>query len=68
MESKKRDTNELICRTETDPQTFKTNHGYQPVGGRDGLRVGDLHVHTEVCGMTGQRGPAVEQGTLPSIL
>ena len=29
------------------------------VEGRDGLGVWDWHLHTEVYGMTGQRGPAV---------
>ena len=27
--------------------------------GKDGLRVWDWHMHTEVCGMLGQQGPAV---------
>ena len=53
---KKKDTNELICRTETDSQTLKnlwlpkrTGWG----GGRDGLGVGDWHMHTEVYGIIG---------------
>ena len=58
---KKKDTNELICRTEIDSQNLK-NHGYQKgqVGGEmDGLGVWDWHMHTEVCRMIGQRGSAV---------
>ena len=30
--------------------------------GRDGLRVWDWQVHTEVRGMTGQQGPAAQHG------
>ena len=67
VESLKKDTNELICRTETDSQTNKlmiikvwvpygSGEGW---GGRDGLGVWDWHMHTEVYGMTGQQGPAV---------
>ena len=33
---KKNDTSELIYKTEADPQTYKTNYGYQ--GGRVGVR------------------------------
>ena len=35
MESKKNDTNELICKRETDSQTYKQTYGYQrgKVGG-----------------------------------
>ena len=53
---KKNHTNEFICRTETDSQTLKTNYGYQKgqVAGRDGLRVWDWPVHTEIYVMTGQ--------------
>ena len=59
MESKK-NTNELICRTNTDSQTLKnlwlpTRTG----GGAGGLGVWDWHVHTGVYGMMGQWGPAV---------
>ena len=32
--------------------------------GRDGLGVWDWHMHTEVYGMTGQQGPAVEHREL----
>ena len=64
MESifKKKDTNELIWRTETDSQTLKANL-WLPKGtdggGRCGLGVGDWHMHPEVYGMIGQWGPAV---------
>jgi len=33
-------------------------------GGRDRLGVWDWHRHTEVYGMTGQRGPAIEHREL----
>ena len=51
-----------ICRREADSQTWKTNLWLQrgQVGGWDGLGVRDGHMPTEVYGMTGQRGPAVE--------
>ena len=65
----KKDTNELICRTETDSQTSKTNL-WLPKGtggGRDELRVWDWHIHTEVYGMIGQWGPAVEHRELYPI-
>ena len=62
MESKKKDTHELICRAETDSQTLKTNL-WLPKGtgedGRDGLGVWDWHMHNEVYGMIGQYGHAV---------
>ena len=34
------------------------------VGARDGLGVWDGHTHTEVYGMIGQQGPAVEHREL----
>ena len=57
----KKDTNEIICRMETDSQTLKT-YSYQrgQVGlGRDALGVWDWHMHTEVYGVIGQWGPSV---------
>ena len=36
-------------------------------GGRNGPGGWDWHVHTEVCGMTGQWGPAVEHRELHPI-
>ena len=67
---KKKNTNELIFRTETDLQTLKKlwlpkGTGWQ---GRDGLEVWDWHIHTVVSGMTGPWGPAVEERTLINIL
>ena len=42
MESKKYDTNKLIYKTETDPQTRKQPYGYQRgKGRRDKLGVWD---------------------------
>ena len=35
--------------------------------GRDGLGVGGRHVHNEVCGMTGQQGPAIKHRELYPI-
>ena len=55
------DTNVLICRTETDSQTLKTDLQLPKgqVAGRDGLEIWNWHMHTAVHGMTGQWGPAV---------
>ena len=51
----KKDTNELICRTETDSQTLKNIYqNGQVEEGRAGLEVGDWHMHTEVYRMIGQ--------------
>ena len=69
VESKKKDTNECICRTETESQTLKNlqlplkNYGYPPTPGRsksDGLEVWDWYMHTEAYGMIGQWGPDVQ--------
>ena len=54
---KKKDTNELVCRTETDLQTFFTKR--DRLGGRDELRAQDWHMHTVVYRMIGQWGPTV---------
>ena len=61
LPTKKKDTNELLCRTETNSQTLKTNLWLPKgqVAGRDGLGVWDWHMHIVVCGITAQRGPAV---------
>ena len=51
MISLKKDTHELICRTETGSQTLKTNLWF-PKGtgsGRDWLGVWDWHMHTAIC-------------------
>ena len=54
--------NELICRTETDTQTLKTNI-WLPKGtgggGGDGLGVWCWHVHPEAYRVIGQERPAV---------
>ena len=64
----RKDSNELICRTETDSQTLKTKLWLPRVidGGRDRLGVWDWPMHTVVYGMVGQSRPA--QGTPPHIL
>lgn len=56
MGSEKKDTHEIICRTETDLQTLKINYGYQKgqVGGRDELGDWDWHLG---LGMVGQQVP-----------
>ena len=56
----KKDTNELICRTETDSQTSELTYGY-PRGGVEGYELGgwDWHRHTLVYGTIDQWGPAV---------
>ena len=65
----KKDTNGLICRTETDSKTLKNLWLPKGTGyGEDGLGVWDCHMYTEVYGMTSQMGPAVQQRTLPNIL
>ena len=60
---KKKDTNKLICKTETDPQTLKNLWLPKGTGwvveGRDGLGVWDWRMHPEVYGMIGQRQSAV---------
>ena len=53
---------ELICITETDLTDFEnklTVTKGDRLGGRDGLGVWNWYMHTVVCGMTGQWGPAV---------
>ena len=60
MESLQKDTNELICKTETDSQTLKNLWLPEAKGkGRDGLGVWDWHLHTEIYGMMGRWGPAI---------
>ena len=58
---KRKDTNELFCRTEINLQTLKNLWLTKRTGrgGRDELGVWDWHMHTEVYGMIGQQGPAV---------
>ena len=52
---KKRETNELICRTETDSQTLKNLWLPKGIGGEEGWTEGlRLAMHTEVHGITGQ--------------
>ena len=57
MQNLKKDTNELICRTEKDSQTLKNLQLPKGTGdrsgGREGLGVWDWHLHTEVYGMIG---------------
>ena len=54
------DTNEIICRTETDSLTLKNLWLSKRTGwGKDGLGVWDWHMHTEIYGMISQCGPAV---------
>ena len=62
------DTNELICRTETDLPTLKTNLQLpKGAGCGGGLGVWDWHMHTEVYEMIGQWGPSVEHRELYQI-
>ena len=65
MESFKKDTNELIFKTETDSQTL--DYLWLPKGtggGSEGLGGWDWQTHTEAYGMTGQWGHAVEHREL----
>ena len=62
VDSNKKDTNELLCRTETNSQTLKNmwlpkGKGGGQGGGRDGLGVSKQHMHTEVYGTIDQRRP-----------
>ena len=66
----KKDTNELICRIEIESQTLK--YLWLPKGtgwgwghGRDGLRVWNQQMHTEVQGMIGQPTGTSEQQREP---
>ena len=60
MESEKKDTNELICRTETDSHLKnKLMVTREDRLGRDGLGVWNWYMHTMIYGMTGQCRPAV---------
>ena len=43
----------------TDFEKLMATKGDMWVEGRHGLGVWDWHMHTELCGMTGQGGPAV---------
>ena len=58
---KKKDTNELICRTETDldieNQLMVTK--VDRYWGKDELGGWDWHMHTVIHGVIGQQGPAV---------
>ena len=62
MNLKKKDTNELICRTETDSQTVEklvVTKGTCGGGGRDVVGVWNWYMHTKGYGMIGQWEPAV---------
>ena len=66
IQNLKMDTNELICRTETDSQTLKTNFWLPKgtgIGGKDRLGVWDWHMPIFYMWymerLTGQWGPAV---------
>ena len=66
---KKKDKNELICRTETGSQTLR-NKLMVIKGGMQGERstgAWEWHRHTKVYGMTGQQGPAVQHKELYPI-
>ena len=58
---KKNNTNEFIYKTETDSETLKTNSCLQKgTGCVDGcIGVWDWHMHTIICVMDGQQGPAI---------
>ena len=51
----KKDTDELICKTETDTQNLKILWLPKGTGGwENGLGIWDQHIHTVVYGMIGQ--------------
>ena len=56
---KKKDTNELICRTETHRLCKQTYGSKQTGQRRDGLGVWDWHMYAEVYRMVGHQGPAI---------
>ena len=57
-----KDTNEIICRTETGSHDFEKAWFPKGAGrGREGWGgLWEWHMRTEFCGMTGQQGPAVQ--------
>ena len=62
MESNfKKDTNELIYKTETDLQISKQTYSYQRgnLGGRDKSGAWDEHTHTTMYKIDNQQGPTV---------
>ena len=60
MESIKKDTDELICRSKKDSQTLKTSLWLPKGTGRGEARLGvwNWHIHAVVHGMFGQQGSA----------
>ena len=71
LKKKKKDTNELTCRTETDSQTLKTIL-WLPKGRRGGGGgIGGLGLACAHCGIWNSwttRTCCISQGTLPNIL
>ena len=64
---KRKDTNELFCRTATDSQTLKNlwlSKGTVQGSGRDGLWEWDWHMYAAVYEITGQQRPAVQHREL----
>ena len=60
MESKKKDTNEPIYKTEIDPQTEnKLMVTKGDMWGRDKWRVWDSHIHTTIYKTDKQQGPTI---------
>ena len=57
----KKDTNELIYKTEADLQISKTTYGYQRgnMGERDKSGAWDEHTHTTIYKIDNQQGPTV---------
>ena len=51
--TKKKDKDELICRTETDLEKIMVTKGNRWGQGKEGLGLWDWHMHTEVYGMIG---------------
>ena len=68
--SKKKDTNEYICRMETDSQTLKTNFWLRKrqVWGAGGLGIWDQHMHTGIWNDRPTGTCCITQRTLPNIL
>ena len=67
---KKKDTNELIYKTETDSQPSTANVRLLKMagGGQGWTGVWVWHMHREVQGMVGRWGPAVEHREIYSTV
>ena len=70
MESLKKDTSELICRTETNSQTLTTSLWLPNAtgGSGEGPGIWDWQMHTVLCRIIGHSDMLYSTGKLPNIL